>query len=302
LGGSPKGLLQGADLFRMEIGIKEDTHLYDIAVIGAGPAGYSAAINARKREKSVIVIGQNTGWLTRAERIDNYPGMPGVSGNEMLAVMREQAAALGAELRPGVVHQMIPMGDTFAMSLGADFVEAKRVILATGARQPKLLPGEEKLLGRGVSYCGTCDGMLYRGKSVAVIGAGPEAVHEANFLMSLCQSVTYFGKPDEALDERIVVRGEKVTEITGDMRASGVIADGEELAFDGVFIFREAMALSSLLPGLEMDGAFIRVDRQMRTNLPGVFAAGDCTGLPLQVAKAVGEGCTAALAASQELK
>ena len=276
--------------------------MYDIAVIGAGPAGYSAAINARKREKSVIVIGQNTGWLTRAERIDNYPGMPGVSGNEMLDCMREQAAAMGAELRPGVVHQIIPMGESFAMSLGADFAEAKKVILATGAKQPRLLPGEEKLLGRGVSYCGTCDGMLYRGKNVAVIGAGPEAVHEANFLMSLCQSVAYFGKPDEALDERIVVRGEKVTEITGDVRASGVIADGEEMPFDGVFIFREAMALSALLPGLEMDGAFIRVDRQMRTSLPGVFAAGDCTGLPLQVAKAVGEGCIAALAASQELK
>ncbi|MBQ7886973.1 MAG: NAD(P)/FAD-dependent oxidoreductase [Clostridia bacterium] len=276
--------------------------MYDIAVIGAGPAGYSAAINARKREKSVVVIGQNTGWLSRAESIENYPGMPGVSGQQMLAAMAGQAKNMGAELRGGVVHQVIAMGESFALSLGADFVEAKRVILATGARQPKLLPGEEKLLGRGVSYCGTCDGMLYRGKRVAVIGAGAEAVPEANFLMSLCQSVTYFGKPDDKLDGRIEVRGEKVTEITGDMRASGLIAGGEEMPFDGVFIFREAMALSSLMPGLEMDGAFIRVDRQMRTSLPGVYAAGDCTGLPLQVAKAVGEGCIAALAASQELK
>lgn len=276
--------------------------MFDIAVIGAGPAGYSAAINARKREKSVIVIGSHTGWLARAERIDNYPGMPGVSGQEMLSIMREQAKAMGAELRGGVVHQVIPMGETFALSLGADFVEAKKLILCTGAKQPKLLPGEEKLLGRGVSYCGICDGMLYRAKSVAVIGEGAEAVHEANFLMSLCASVVYFGKPDEALDRRIEVRGEKPEEILGDMRVSGLLAGGEEFAFDGVFIFREAMALSSLIPGLEMDGAFIRVDRQMRTNLPGVFAAGDCTGLPLQVAKAAGEGCVAALAVCQELK
>ena len=120
--------------------------------------------------------------------------------------------------------------------------------------------------------------------------------------MSLCESVVYFGAPDEALDSRIEVLGAKVTEITGEMRAKGLVADGEEMSFDGVFIFREAMALSSLLPGLEMDGAFIRVDRQMRTSVPGVFAAGDCTGLPLQVAKAVGEGCTAALCAAQELK
>lgn len=275
--------------------------MLDIAVIGAGPAGYSAAINARKRDASVVVIGSHTGWLARAERIDNYPGMPGVSGKEMLETMQRQAQMMGAQLRAGVVHQVIPMGGTFALSLGADFVEAKKLILCTGAKQPKLLPGEERLLGRGVSYCGTCDGMLYRGKSVAVIGEGAEAVGEANFLMSLCASVAYFGKPDEALDPRIEVREAKPEEILGDMRVSGLLAGGEELPFDGVFIFREAMALSSLLPGLETDGAFICVDRQMKTNLPGVFAAGDCTGLPLQVAKAVGEGCIAALAAAQEL-
>lgn len=276
--------------------------MFDIAVIGAGPAAYSAALNARKREKSVVVIGQNTGWLTHAERIDNYAGMPGVSGQEMLSVMREQAKTTGAELRSGVVHQVIHMGQSFALSLGADFVEAKKIILCTGAKQPNLLPGEEKLLGRGVSYCGTCDGMLYRGKSVAVIGAGPEAVGEANFLMNLCAKVTYFGAPDAALDSRIAVREETVEAIDGDMRAEGLIIGGEKEFFDGVFIFREAMALSSLLPGMEMDGAFIHVDRQMRTSLPGVFAAGDCTGLPLQVAKAVGEGCIAALCACQEIE
>ena len=276
--------------------------MFDIAIIGAGPAGYSAALNARKREKSVVVIGQNTGWLTHAERIDNYAGMPGISGQEMLAVMRDQAKEMGAELRSGVVHQVISLGESFALSLGADFVEAKKIILCTGAKQPNLLPGEEKLLGRGVSYCGTCDGMLYRGKSIAVIGAGPEAVSEANFLMNLCAKVTYFGAPDAALDSRIAVREEAVEAITGDMRAEGLTINGEVNPFDGVFIFREAMALSSLLPGIEMDGAFIRVDRQMRTSLPGVFAAGDCTGLPLQVAKAVGEGCIAALCACQEIE
>lgn len=276
--------------------------MFDIAVIGAGPAGYSAAINARKREKSVVVIGQNTGWLTRAESIENYPGLPGVSGQEMLNRMMRQAQDMGAQLRPGVVHQVIPMGGSFALSLGADFVEAKKLILCTGAKQPRLLPGEEALLGRGVSYCGTCDGMLYRGKHVAVIAQGPEAVHEANFLASLCASVTYFGSADGALDSRIRVTDAKPEAITGEARAAGLRAGGEEMPFDGVFIFREAMALSSLIAGLETDGAFIRVDRQMRTNLPGIYAAGDCTGLPLQVAKAVGEGCIAALAAAQELK
>ena len=276
--------------------------MFDIAVIGAGPAGYSAAINARKRDKSVIVIGQHTGWLSKAEKIENYPGMPDVSGAQMLDSMRAQALALGAQARPGVVHQVIPMGESFGLSLGADFVEAKKVILCTGAKQPKLLPGEEELLGRGVSYCGTCDGMLYRGKRVAVIAQGHEAVSEANFLAGLCESVTFFGKPDEQLDARVTVSDEKVEAIFGSMRAEGVRAGGIDYSFDGVFIFREAMALSALIGGIETEGAFIRVDRQMRTSVPGVFAAGDCTGLPLQVAKAVGEGCVAALAAAQELK
>jgi len=280
----------------------EECALFDIAVIGAGPAGYSAAINARKREKTVVVIGQNTGWLMRAESVENYPGLPGVSGAQLLEAMKRQALDMGAQLRPGVVHQIIPMGESFAMSLGADFIEAKKVILCTGAKQPRLLPGEESLLGRGVSYCGTCDGMLYRGKRVAVIAQGPEAVGEANFLAGLCQSVAYFGRADDALDSRIEIRSEKVERILGGMRAEGLLAGGEEMPFDGVFIFRETMALSSLIAGVETDGAFIRVDRQMRTSLPGVFAAGDCTGLPLQVAKAVGEGCVAALAAAQELR
>lgn len=276
--------------------------MFDIAVVGAGPAGLSAAINARKREKSVIVIGNRTGWLARAELIDNYPGLPGVSGPELLGVMHDQAQAMGAELRGGVVHQIIPMGKSFALGLGADFVEAKRVILCTGAKQPKLLPGEEELLGRGVSYCGTCDGMLYRGKNVAVIAESAEAVHEANFLASLCAGVTYFGAPDEALSQSVAVSGAKPEAVLGDVRVSGLRAGGEEYEFDGVFIFREAMALSSLLPGLERDGAFIRTDRQMRTSMEGVYAAGDCAGLPLQVAKAVGEGCVAALAAAQTLR
>ena len=270
----------------------------DIAIIGAGPAGYSAAITARKRDKSVIVIGQNTGWLSRAEHIANYPGLPDISGRDLLTAMANQAQALGAELRPGVVHQIVSMGSSFALSLGADFIEAKRVILCTGAKQPKLLPGENELLGRGVSYCGTCDGMLYRGRRVAVVAQGPEAVSEANFLAGLCSEVVYFGAKDDALDAKITVSDQKPEAILGETVVSGLKAGGEALPFDGIFIFREAAALSTLLPGLEMDGAFIRVDRQMKTNLPGVFAAGDCTGLPLQVAKAVGEGCVAAISAA----
>ena len=129
--------------------------MFDLAIVGAGPAGYSAAINARKRDKSVIVIGQHTGWLSKAEKIENYPGLPDVSGKALLESMRDQALALGAKTRPGVVHQVIPMGESFGLSLGADFVEAKKVILCT----PFILAVFWSLMprypprGRSISVC-----------------------------------------------------------------------------------------------------------------------------------------------------
>ena len=134
--------------------------MIDIAIVGAGPAGYSAAITARKRDKSVVVIGQHTGWLSRAHSISNYPGMPDISGADLLNAMRDQAVALGAQTRPGVVHQIVSMGSSFALSLGGDFIEAKHIILCTGAKQPRLLPGESELLGRGVHLM---NGLLVHG-------------------------------------------------------------------------------------------------------------------------------------------
>ena len=275
--------------------------MYDIAAVGAGPAGYSAAINARKRDKSVVVLGREGGWLAKAHSIMNYPGFPDIPGAELLSKMREQALSMGAEIREGTVHQILPMGDSFALSLGGDFIEARRIILCTGARQPRLLPGEAELLGRGVSYCGTCDGMLYRGKRVAVLAEGEEALSEANFLAGLCREVTWFGAPKEGLDPRAVLNSAKPEAILGEQKAAGLRAGGEDLPFDGIFIFRETTSLSALLPGIETDGAFIRVNRRMETSVPGVYAAGDCTGKPLQVAKAVGEGCVAALSAAETL-
>ncbi|MFR6025216.1 MAG: NAD(P)/FAD-dependent oxidoreductase [Christensenellales bacterium] len=210
----------------------------DITIVGAGPAGYSAAITARKRNKSVVVIGQNTGWLAHAHSIANYPGLPDISGHDLLEAMKKQAQDLGAELRPGVVHQIVSLGSSFALSLGADFIEAERIILCTGAKQPKLLPGESELLGRGVSYCGTCDGMFYRGKRVAVIAQGPEAVSEANFLAGLCSEVVYFGKPEDALDP-VSSSAAKSRRRFGRGFRFRPSCRGEDLPFDGVFIFRE---------------------------------------------------------------
>ena len=260
--------------------------MIDIAVIGAGPAGYSAAITARKRDQSVVVIGQNTGWLARAEHVANYPGLPDISGRDLLSAMANQAQALGAELRPGVVHQVIAMGDSFALSLGADFIEARRVILCTGARQPKLLPGENELLGRGVSYCGTCDGMLYRDRPVAAVVLGAGFDEDVRFLQGICQ-VDVLTRPPRALR----AEGERVILSTAD----------SDTAYDCVFILRPAVALTTLLPALETADGAVRVDADMQTNIPGVFAAGDITGAPYQAARAVGQGNTAALSIARFL-
>ena len=274
--------------------------MYDLLIIGGGPAGLSAAMTARNRNLTVCVIcgGAADSALYKAGHVTNYPGVPDVSGPALLETMTQQARDLGADMLRERALSAMPMGKTFGVSAGKEFVEGRALLLATGIAQRGTFPGETAFLGRGVSYCATCDGMLYRGRRVAVIAQGPEAVSEANFLAGLCREVVYFGKPEDALDPRIVVSGQKPEAILGEASVSGLRAGGEDLPFDGVFIFREAAALSALLPGLEMDGAFIRVDRRMRTNLPGVFAAGDCTGLPLQVAKAVGEGCVAAISAA----
>ena len=160
-----------------------------------------------------------------------------------------------------------------------------------GSAQPKAYPGEAELLGRGVSYCATCDGMFYRGKKVAVIGLSAEAREEADFLTGIGCEVEFF-------DRRRATR----YEILGDGKVSALKADDAEYPVEGVFVLRDTVASSVLLPELALDGGHIAVDREMRTSLPGVFACGDCTGRPYQIAKAVGEGNIAALSADAFIK
>lgn len=279
--------------------------MHDIAIVGAGPAGLSAAINARQRDKSVIVYENPSGesWLSRAERLENVPGMPGISGPALLRALREHALAMGARIERGRVRQILAMDDQYMLAVDDEFADARAVILAMGARQPKLLPGEARLLGMGVSYCATCDGMLYRGKTIAVILESAEAMHEVNFLATLAARVLLFARKPvgEPMRANVELRADRPRALAGEDTLRAVETDAGEAAVDGVFILRDAIALSTLLPELALDGSFIGVDRMMRTNLPRVYAAGDCAGKPLQVAKAIGEGCVAALTAAEEL-
>ena len=259
----------------------------DILVIGGGPAGLSAAVNARARGRSVLVVSnpleENPLWP--AERVDNYPGLPAVSGAELLTQLRRHAERSGAEFLTGQALTSVRMGDAWYVSVGPDMYNAKAVVLAAGVARGKKFPGEAEFLGRGVSYCATCDGMLYRGKAVAVLGYSDSARQEAEFLERIGCRVTYFDRP-------------RTCEIHGEETVRSVTCDRQSTDVDCVFILRPALAPTDLFPGLETEKGFVAVDRRMATNLPGLFAAGDCTGGPLQAAKAAGEGLIAGQSAA----
>ena len=276
---------------------------YDIAVIGSGPAGLSAAVNARARGKTVLVVGNDyrESPLYRAERVDNYLGMPGRTGAGLMEDYRRHAEAMEVDLRTGRVLNIMQMDGTSYLSIGSDMETAKAVVLATGVTRGKKLPGEVRYLGRGVSYCATCDGMLYRGRPVVVVDLAPDAAEEANFLQGIGCQVTYVSakRPEGLVPAIQWVRRTGGLEILGEDTVTALRVGEAELPAQCVFLLRSAFPPADLLPDLALEDGYITVDRRMRTNLPGVFAAGDCTGLPLQLAKAVGEGLVAGQSAAE---
>lgn len=255
---------------------------YDVLVIGGGPAGLSAAVNARARGKTALVISnpleENPLWRTK--RVDNHLGLPGQSGAELLTAFRRHAEETGVAFRTGRVLNALRSGERWYVSVENDMENAAAVVLAAGVARGSKFPGEEAFLGRGVSYCATCDGMLYRNRPVAVLGYSDSARKEAEFLSGIGCAVTYFDRPRRC-------------EITGGETVRAVTCDGVTVPVEGVFLLRPTMAPTDLFPGLAVENGFVTVDRNMATNLPGLFAAGDCTGGPLQVSKAVGEGLVA---------
>ena len=276
---------------------------YDIIVLGSGPAGLSAAVTARGRNKSVLVIGNR--WqdspLARAERVDNYLGMPGMTGMEMLEAFQRHAQEMGVEMVTGKVLSIMEW-EGFNLTVGSQLYQGSALILAPGVVRQAKFPGEETYLGRGVSYCATCDGMLYRNKPVAVVGRSKDAPHEAAYLKSIGCQVVYVApkRPDQLEEDIPFIQAAKLA-VKGEQTVTALEADGADVPVNGVFILREAVAPGDLLPGLTLENGAIQVDRSMTTSVPGVFAAGDATGAPLQVSKAVGEGLIAALSACEYL-
>jgi len=276
---------------------------YDIIIIGGGPAGLTAALYARRAGKTVLLLEKATfgGQATFSPKIENYPGIAAISGNDLADKLIEQVLALGAEVELEEVVGLHTEGDEKIVISEYNKYRAKSVIIAAGAKHRRLgLPGEDNLVGEGISYCATCDGMFFRGKKVFYLSELEEGEKEANFLADICAEVYYLPRYKgeyTALDPRITVVSGRPLRFHGEDKLTAVETSAGQYEVEGVFVERASLPLDRLMPGLTLENGFIKVDRQQQTDVPGIFAAGDCTGKPWQIANAVGEGLVAALSA-----
>ena len=279
---------------------------YDIAIIGTGPAGLSAAVTAAVRNKKILLFGNQhlSDKVGKAHDIQNYLGLPNISGEALAKAFQAHLDELGLAITKDKVNAVYPMGEYYSIQSSSGSYEAKSVILATGVNFGKPLPGEEELLGKGVSYCATCDAFAVRGRDAIVIGYEKEAESEADFLSQLAASVRYIPmyKEEVSVSEKVEVLREIPVEIEGTGAADAKTVSslktrtGEHRA-DMIFVLRDTISPTHLVPGLLMDGNHVAVNLQMETNLPGCFACGDLAGRPYQYIKSAGQGNVAALSA-----
>ena len=280
-----------------------------IIIIGSGPAGVSAALYAVRAGADTTVLTKGPGALDRAEKIENYYGFAQpVSGAELERRSIENAKRLGAKFVAAEAVGLTYTDQLTVETLGGDY-PADAVILATGAsRAAPRIPGLAGLEGHGVSYCAACDAFFYRGKDVAVLGSGEYALHEVQALLPVVKSVTLLtdGAPLTAqFPPEVRVLPQKAEAVLGEKAVTGVqLSGGETLAVSGVFVALGVAGSTALARklGAEVDGSRIVVDEKMQTTVPGLYAAGDCTGGLLQVAKAVYEGAQAATEAVKALR
>lgn len=273
----------------------------DIAIVGSGPAGISAALNAKIRNKTFKVFGTKeiSPKLVKAHQINNYLGFYGKSGKEIRDEFAKHLEAMDIEITEEKINNIYSMGDYFALMGSKNTYEATTVILATGVNFGKPLKGEEEYLGRGVGYCATCDAPLYKDKIVTIIAYNKHEEAEANFLAQVASKVYYVPmyKEEVEVDESIEIIKDTPVEIVGEQFVQKLILKNNEIETDGLFILRDSISPGQLVPGLELDKNHVQVDRKMDTNLKGCFAAGDIVGTPYQYIKAAGEGNIAALSA-----
>ena len=278
--------------------------MYDSIVIGGGPAGVSAAINLKLLGKSFLWFGSASKKVERAELIKNYVGFPAVTGERLAEAFEGHIKSMEIERRDEVVTGVYETDGYFTLLVQDKSYTAKTVILCLGVAASKPVAGEEEFLGRGVSYCATCDGFLYKGKKIAVLCTDKKFEHEAEFLCGIAEQAfvipLYKGYDIKSENARIILK--KPVSVTGDMRVRSLNFNDESVEIDGLFILRGSVSPATLLHGLKITDGQIEVNRDCSTNIKGVFAAGDCTGRPYQYVKAVGEGNVAAHSVVEYLK
>ena len=277
---------------------------YDIAIIGTGPAGISAAITAKLRNKNIILFGNKdlSDKINKAHSIKNYTGLPNVTGEELATALKNHLNDLDIEITEKRVNAVYSMGEYFALKVGKEMIESKSLIIATGVTASKTLENEDEFLGRGVSYCATCDAHFCKGKDVAVIAYTKEAEEDALFLSEVCSSIKYFPLYDisnEIFDKygNIQIIKDKPIGFAGNMKAEKIICENSSYDAFSTFVVRNNISADKLVPGLKTDGTHIIVDLQMKTNIKGLFACGDIDGKPYQYIKSAGQGNIAALSA-----
>ena len=276
--------------------------MFDIAIIGGGPAGLSAAVTASVRNKKVAIFDSSdfSPSLRKAAKVPNYLGLPDISGEELMNKFVAHAMSFSPEVIKSKVIGITQGEENFTIGTAGDIYEARSIILAMGVSHSNTMNGERAFLGKGVSYCATCDGYFYKGKVIAAVATVPSALEEVEYLAELCSEVKFL--PLYKLEKvpkhsNITVISDKPTGITGTSRVTGLSTTGEYLPVQGVFIFRETDPIENLLPDLQLRGKSIMVDEQMGTNIEGIFAAGDCTGQQNQISRATGQGLIAAWSA-----
>ncbi len=272
--------------------------MYDVIIIGTGPAGISAALTLKQLNKNFLWIGSKdlSYKINSAEKIRNYPGLSSVSGKEMKEAFLKQIKDMDIEILSKQVTGVYDLSTHYAVLCGDESYEGKSIILGLGVESIKPIEGEIELLGQGVSYCATCDGFLYKGKDITVVSASKEFEHEAKYLASLANKLNYVGlyKDIDMNEANVNIIKGMPNKITKENKKMKLHFKDSIIESDGIFMLKAAISPAVLVPGLESDNGHIVVDRQMNTNLKGVFAAGDCTGRPYQYTKAVGEGNVAA--------
>lgn len=277
--------------------------MYDVIVIGSGPAGITAAIYAKRRNLSILVISKGNGALQKAEKIDNYYGFEnGISGKELYENGIKQAKNLGIDFTEDEVINIEYINQFTVETVNSKY-EAKAVILATGvSRNIPNIKGIKEFEGKGVSYCAVCDSFFYKGKDVAVLGDGNYAIHEFETLKPVASSVTILTNGNTMIENRdssIEVNSKKIREFRGDTKLEEVeFEDNTIQNLNGVFIAMGTASSSDLARkiGARIENNNIVVNENMETTVPGLFACGDCTGGLLQISKAVYEGAKAGLA------